>query len=322
VLNRTPERRAYYGLMPPSISHEGYSDRPAYSYWDDFWTLAGYDAAIAIAGALKHEGDLRRITRQRAEFSRDLHASLRASIARHRIDYLPASADRGDFDPTSTTIALSVAGRQAKLPQRELRQTFERYWKEFLARRDGKEWEVYTPYELRNAGAFVRLGWRERAGRLLKDILADRRPLEWNQWAEVVGRKERKPRFVGDMPHGWVASDYIRSVLDLFAYERQADRSLVLAAGVPLDWLSGQGVGIRNLRTPYGELSYRLRRDGRRVVLKIEEGLQPPPGGLVFGWPYATPPGPAFLNGRPVRWEKGRELRIRAVPAVVEVRLR
>ena len=319
ALNRTPERRAYFGLMPPSISHEGYSDRPAYSYWDDFWALAGYDAAIAIAGALRHDDDARRIARQRDEFARDLHASLRASIARHRTAYLPASADRGDFDATSTTIALSVAGQQAKLPQRELRQTFERYWKEFLARRSGTEWDVYTPYELRSVGTFVRLGWRERAGQLLEGFLADRRPAAWNQWAEVIGRVARQPRFVGDMPHGWVASDYIRSVLDLFVHERQADRSLVLAAGVPRDWLAGQGSGIRNLRTPYGELSYRVRRDGKRVVLTIEEGLRPPPGGLVFGWPYATPPGPASLNGRPIRWESGKELRIHSLPAVIEI---
>src|SRR4029077_20143438 len=50
--NQEPERRAFFGLMPPSISHEGYSDRPAYSYWDDFWSLAGYAGAVEIARAL------------------------------------------------------------------------------------------------------------------------------------------------------------------------------------------------------------------------------------------------------------------------------
>jgi hypothetical protein len=53
--------------------------------------------------------------------------------------------------------------------------------------------------------------------------------------------------------------------------------------------------------------------------LTIEEGLGLPPGGLVFGWPYADPPGSASLNGRPIRWESGRELRIRSLPAVVEI---
>src|SRR5262249_19509516 len=38
---RTKEAKAlgYAGLMTPSISHEGYSDKPAWSYWDDFWAI-------------------------------------------------------------------------------------------------------------------------------------------------------------------------------------------------------------------------------------------------------------------------------------------
>ena len=31
--------RAYYGLVPESISHEGYSAKPMHSYWDDFLSL-------------------------------------------------------------------------------------------------------------------------------------------------------------------------------------------------------------------------------------------------------------------------------------------
>ncbi|MEO8925138.1 MAG: hypothetical protein ABI330_20325, partial [Caldimonas sp.] len=46
--NRAGDRRAYFGLMPPSISHEGYSDKPAYSYWDDFWAYAGYRSAVEL----------------------------------------------------------------------------------------------------------------------------------------------------------------------------------------------------------------------------------------------------------------------------------
>jgi len=318
--DQTGKRRVFSGLMPASISHEGYSDRPAYSYWDDFWALAGYDDAVDIAKTLGREDDLRRLARQRDEFRRDLDASLRASIAQHGIDYIPGSADRGDYDPASTTIALSVAGQQAELPQPELRQPFERYWTEFLDRRNGGgEWVAYTPYELRIVGAFVRLGWRERAVQLLTFFLSHRRPAAWNQWAEVVAREARAPRFLGDMPHGWVGSDFIRSALDLFAYEREADRALVLAAGVPTGWLTGQGIGIQNLRTPYGRLSYALRRDGRRLVLTVASGLTPPSGGLVFPWPYAGVPGRALMNGHPVRWEKGQQLRIHTLPAVITV---
>ena len=185
--------------------------------------------------------------------------------------------------------------------------------------RDGTTpWDDYTPYELRIVGTFVRLGWRQRTQELLEFFFADQRPPGWNQWAEVVGRKLRQPRFVGDMPHGWVASDFIRSALDLFAYEREADSALVLAAGLPQQWLEGEGVAVENLRTPYGRLSYTLHSQGRRLILKVAAGLQPPPGGLVLVWPGALPAGSTLLNGTPVSWQ-GAELRMYQLPAEVSV---
>ncbi|HTX52545.1 MAG TPA: discoidin domain-containing protein, partial [Candidatus Baltobacteraceae bacterium] len=313
------QREPWYGLMPASISHEGYADKPAYSYWDDFWTLAGYDDAVEIAAALDREEDARRLASQRDTFRADLLASLTASIARHNIDYLPASADRGDFDPTSTTVALAVAGELDALPHSALQQSFERYWKEFLDRRDGRQpWDVFTPYELRIVGTFVRLGWRARAQELLAFFLAYRRPLGWNQWAEVVGRDARTPRFIGDMPHAWIAADFIQSALDLFAYERQDDGALVLGAGIPTEWFA-QPIGIRNLQTPYGALSWTARREHGRLVLTIAPGLTPPPGGVVFRWPYPNPPGRTAIDGHPAQWEIGGELRMRSIPATVTI---
>src|SRR5439155_18825488 len=137
------------------------------------------------------------------------------SLAVHHIDYTPGAADLGDFDPTSTTIALEPVGDQSRLPRKALIDEFERYWNESEARMSGRAaWTAYTPYELRDAGAFVRLGWRDRAQRLFAWFLADRRPAGWRDWAEVVAQQYRAPMYLGDMPHTWIASDYIRSLLD------------------------------------------------------------------------------------------------------------
>jgi hypothetical protein len=111
-----------------------------------------------------------------------------------------------------------------------------------------------------------------------------------------------------------VASDFIRSALDLFSYEREADGALVLAAGLPQSWLEGEGVTVENLRTPYGRLSYSLQSQGRRLILKVVADLQLPPGGLVFVWPGEQPPGRTRLNGEPVGWQ-GTELRLHSLPA-------
>ncbi|WP_417291717.1 discoidin domain-containing protein [Coralloluteibacterium thermophilus] len=318
--NLVPERRPQYGLMPPSISHEGYAAKPAYSYWDDFWALKGYKDGARLAEALGRE-DAGWIAASRDEFHADLMASIRASAALHGIGFIPGAAELGDFDATSTTIALSPGGERANLPQDLLHGTFERYWNEFVARRDvDRTWDVYTPYELRNVAAFVRLGWTARAHELLDFFHADRRPAAWNQWAEVVAREPRRQVFIGDMPHGWVASDYIRSALDLFAYERESDAALVIAAGVPDDWLDDGGVAIERLRTPWGEFGYALSREAGTTTLRIPADAALPPGGIVFRWPGAQGPGATRIDGAPATWTDDGELRIDRVPAEVVVR--
>jgi hypothetical protein len=322
---RTEENRArnpaFYGMMPASISHEGYSAKPMHSYWDNFWALRGYKDAVDVATALGLEDDAQRMTLARDQFREDLQASLLEAMRQHGIDYLPGAAELGDFDATSTTIALAPGGEQGRLPQPQLENTFQRYWRQFVERRDGKrEWKDYTPYEWRNVGAFVRLGWRDRAWQATEFFFKDRAPPAWNQWAEVVSSTPREPFFVGDLPHAWVASDFVRSALDMFAYSRELDDALVLAAGVPSAWLAGEGVAIDGLQTPHGSLKYSLVRSERRLRLTLPAGIELPTGGAVLPWPYVGAPGEAAINGEEAQWE-GRELRIRQLPATVDIEI-
>jgi hypothetical protein len=318
--NLKPERSPNYGLMPASISHEGYAKKPMHSYWDDFWALEGYDDAFYLAQELGKHAQAKRIAASRDQFSKDLVASIRISAKQHGIDYAPGAAELGDLDPTSTTIALSLTGEQSDLPQDLLDNTFESYWRDFLARRDGRNgWDAYTPYELRTVAAFTRLGWRNRVQALLDFFLADRRPTAWNGWAEVVYRDKRKPGFIGDMPHAWIASDYIRSVLDMFAYPRLADSSMVLAAGIPTTWMGGDGIGISGLYTPWGRVGYTVRRDRDRLLLSIDSDALPP-GGFIFPWPYAAGPGEIIAGGHKAYW-LGGELHIEAPHLEVAVRI-
>jgi len=282
---REPALRPRYGLLPPSISHEGYSAKPAYSYWDNFWALLGLKDAAWLAAELGRPEEARLLETRVDSYRGDLIASIAATRAVFGNRFIPGAADLGDFDPTSTTIGLSPGGEESRLPRSMVRATFERYWQESLARRDGtRAWSDYTPYEWRNVGAMVRLGWRDRALAMADFFMADRRPAAWNQWAEVVGRKPREPRFIGDMPHGWVASDFINAVLDMLAFERFEDGALVLGAGIPRAWLEGEGVKVERLRTPYGPLSYAIRAEGGRGILSYRLEGTPPPGGLVLHW--------------------------------------
>ncbi len=283
---QTPANAEYFGLLPPSISHEGYSAKPMHSYWDDLFALRGYKDAVYLARELGLKSEGVQIAKSLAEFSKDLGASVRAAMAAHSIDYIPGCADLGDFDATSTTIALNPVQAGDVLPKAALERTFEKYWENFIQRRDGKQdWEAYTPYELRTVGAFVRLGWRERAGELLEYFLKGQRPEGWHQWPEVVWREPRTPHFIGDLPHTWVGSDYVRSVLDMLAYTRESDDALVIGAGVQKSWIAGDGIEVKDLPTPYGPLSYTMKGSGDSVEVVIGNGIKVPPGGIIVTMP-------------------------------------
>jgi F5/8 type C domain-containing protein len=295
---QTAEKRAFFGLLPQSISHEGYSEKPMHSYWDDFFAVKGFEDAAYLAGVLGKPAEQQSILRSRDEFRRDLLASFELAMRNHGIDFLPGSVELGDFDATSTTVGLNPASEQEFLPQAALRQTFNRYWENFERRAAAASWESYTPYEWRVVGSLLRLGEKKRAHALIDWFFEHQRPAAWNHWGEVVFRDPATPRFIGDMPHTWVGSDFIRSMLDLFAYERTSDRSLMIGAGIVKEWIAaGDSVKIAGLSTHYGRLGYTMKQRGSRVLVTFAGELRPP-GGIVVLSPLEQPIRAALADGR------------------------
>lgn len=307
-------KRAKFGLVPESISHEGYSAKPMHSYWDCFFVQLGLKEATYLAQQMGDAARADEYDREALDFREKFTDSISRSRAIHNIDYIPGCVELGDFDSTSTTIALFPCDEGAHVDQAAFRATFERYWKFFTDRRDRtgqfaeKPYEAYTPYELRHINAFVRMGWRDRAHELLAYFRNDQRPRGWHHWAEVVWNDPKTPKFVGDMPHTWCGSDFLNSILAIFAYTElgeatEADDRLVCFAGVSNAWIdSGERVGVERLRTPWGEVSLSMVRDGRRVTASVTGDISVPGGGLVLRKPENA---------------KGEDVVVRSVPAEV-----
>ena len=320
---RTEDKLQLYGLMPESASHEGYSAHPVHSYWDDFWALRGLKDAAAIATALGETGHAARFAALRDGFRKDLYASIGRTQSRHGIDYLPGSVELGDFDPASTAIALSPGEAQQDLPEAPLIRTFDMYAENFRRRTKADiPWSAYSPYELRIIGALVRMGQRVAALEALDFFLKDRRPAAWNQWAEVIWRDRQAPKFIGDMPHTWVGSEYIRALRSLFVYERESDRALVIGAGLPREWIeSDRGVSVQCLPTHYGLLSYELH--GNRLGetrLSLSGTLTMPPGKIILDLPYGRPIQAVQVNGKAVQSFDGHRVILSEFPAEVNIR--
>ena len=323
----TPEyssgaKRAFHGLFPESISHEGYSAKPMHSFWDDLFGLRGYTDAAFIATVLHHANEAKDFAAKRDTFRTDIMAAYRASMAQHHIDYLPGSVELGDFDATSTTVGVAPVGELASLPDTALKNTFDKYWNNSEKRRSGAEaWDAYTPYELRTVGTFVRLGEKQRALAMLDFFFRGQRPAAWREWAEVVWHDRDTPKFIGDMPHTWVGSDYIRSVLDMFAYDRASDSALVVGAGIAERWVrEAPGVKVHGLGTPYGPIDFDARAaTARSLVAHVGGALRMPQGGIVFRSPIDRPIASASVDGNAVSLSSSREVVIRHLPATINL---
>src|SRR3981081_4182565 len=108
-------KNPFYGLLPQSISHEGYSAKPMHSYWDDFFALRGFKDAAFIAKELD-KPEAASLAQMRSSFRSNLFESIRQVVITRKIDYIPGSVELADFDPTSTTIAVPPVGEAGGLP--------------------------------------------------------------------------------------------------------------------------------------------------------------------------------------------------------------
>ncbi|HEX6308759.1 MAG TPA: hypothetical protein VFZ69_11255 [Longimicrobiales bacterium] len=141
----------------------------------------------------------------------------------------------------------------------------------------------------------MRQGQRERAHEALDWFLQHVRPAGWNHWAEVVLRDRDEPRFIGDMPHGWVGSDFIRSVTDMFAY-------------------------VRGLRMPHGTVGYTMRRSGASVEFTLERGVTVTAVGLELVSPLDRPIRGARVDDRELPPPVDGVLRLERWPARILLR--
>jgi hypothetical protein len=314
--------RAHYGLVPESISHEGYSAKPMHSYWDNFFTMKGLKDAAEIQKILGEEGNYEKIARTRDTFRENLYHSLQLAMRLKRIDYIPGCVELGDFDATSTTIALTPCNELKNLPKPQVYNTFDKYYQFFKTRRDGKiDWINYTPYENRLIGSFIILDQPERAHELIDFFLHDQRPQGWNHWAEVVWKDDRYPGYIGDMPHTWCGSDFINAIRSMFVYENEYDHSLVLGAALYQDWIDApDGMSVKNLPTYYGDISYSIKKEKDIYHFDITGNVGLPSNGIkIKNFNGSKMPARVIINGNNADDFSEKEISVKEIPAKVRI---
>ena len=287
-----PQR--FRGILAPSISHEGYPS-PTHSYWDDYWALKGWHDGAWLARQWRVSDMATWAADQGTALRDSMATSIRATMDWKHIDYVPASADFGDPDPSSVSIALDPCGQQELLPDTALHTTFMRYLEDVRKRALPGARYVYSPYEFRNVLTFVHLDEPLLAEELLNRLRADRRPFGWQVFAEVVRSPMRSVFYLGDMPHTWVGAEYVRAVIGMLMHE--GDGRLDLLPGVPPDWVTGKGLSIDRLPTAFGELSMSAHQDESTLRIELAPTLNPSTE-VTVSWPTRKRPKSVTVDGK------------------------
>jgi len=290
-----PER--FRGIIAPSISHEGYST-PTHSYWDDFWALKGWHDGAWLAERWGDHDTAAWAREQYAALRDAVAASIRATMAWKRADYIPTDADSGNPDPTSVSIALDPTGQQALLPREALERTFARYLDMVRSREAPDALYSYTPYELRNILTYVHLDQAQHAAELLTSFLRHRRPFEWQVFAEVVQSRLRHPIYLGDMPHTWIGAEYARTLFGMLM--REEDDRLMLLPGTPQSWVEGAGLSVTELPTADGKLTMTAKEEGGVLRVTLGPGLRKDLA-VHVSWPNRRRPSRVTVDGKPIQ---------------------
>jgi hypothetical protein len=287
--SNTDSKKTTHGLLPESASHEGYLAHPVHSYWDDFWGIRGMEACAEICAWAGQHDEAAHWRNEAGLFCRDVIQSMQRVIDQGQLPYLPGSVEWADFDPTASANAIGLLDFADELPAVSLQSTLSTYLEGMHRRQSGETpSQNYSAYEIRIIAALVRVGRREEANHLLSFFLSERRPLAWNQWPEITWRDPRSPAHLGDLPHTWIAAEYILALSQMIASERESKEQLILAPGVPWSWVSEQeGLRVQNWPTRFGQLEMTLySREERELWIEIGDDLSIPTDGIILSPPY------------------------------------
>lgn len=255
IKKRLPEKPDYLhaGLLPAGFSAEHLGPNDFY-YWDDFWGIAGLEAAAIL---MKMAGDpysAVRFTDGAQLFQKAVERSLNKVEARLGQKIIPASPYRR-LD--SGAIGSLVCGYPLQLtPADDVRLLNTNAFLLSNCMVDGGFFQdmihsgINAYLTLHLAQILLRAG-DPRHFSLIRAVAELASPT--GQWPEAI-HPRTKGGCMGDGQHAWAAAEWVLMIRNCFV--REEGDSLILAAGIPLEWLSaGTTISFGPAPTSFGTIS-------------------------------------------------------------------
>jgi hypothetical protein len=89
-------------------------------------------------------------------------------------------------------------------------------------------------------------------------------------WCEERGQEKGTTTCTGDRQHLWTPVAVVRCLRDCLVMEDGGGKGLELGLGIDREWLaSGEPVGIAKASTHFGDVTYAMRYDAEKGVVKV-----------------------------------------------------
>ena len=256
------------GLLPAGFSaeHLGPND---YYYWDNFWGLAGLQAAVRLAESAGSHPKADGYRGQAQQYHRAIMQSIDSLTAKGSRGAIPASPYRRmDAGAIGSLVAdyplqLFPAGDPLIMKTVAYLQT--------NCFHDGAFFQdmIHSGINVYLTLAIAQTLLRSNAPgyRPLMDTVAELAS-PTGQWPEAI-HPFTKGGCMGDGQHGWAAAEWLLMMRSLFV--REDGNTLFIGSGIPSEWIeSGRELSFGPTPVPGGTVRIRLRKDGPGVQLNLD----------------------------------------------------
>jgi hypothetical protein len=280
-------RGMFDGLLPAGFSAEHLGPNDQY-YWDDFWAVAGLNAAAEITPKLDERRNDARFEDSAKGLLNAIECSLQGVEKRLGLPIIPASPYRRMDSGAVGSLVADYPLQIYSPSDRRIRATVDYLVSTTFI--DGAFFHDIShsginPYlTLYIAQSLLRLG-DERFLPAVESIARLASPT--GQWPEAI-----HPRTfagcMGDGQHVWAASEWIVMLRNMFLREEEKDHALILCSGIPKKWVAREGESLFFGPAPtiFGDvlLSISVKKETVRVSWEAHWRGPPPRLDVRFLW--------------------------------------
>lgn len=267
---KTEKQKIYTGLFPSGFSaeHLGPND---YYFWDNFWGVAGLNAAVFLLEQWNENKKAEFFKLQSQDFMNTIVNCLKKIAGNMRRPVMPASPYRR---PDSGAVGSLVAGYPLFLwPEKDQRllltanYLFEHSLINNAFYHDISHSGINPYLTLHIAQVFMRAG--DERFRLLVESIAELAS-STGQWPEAI-HPRIKSGCMGDGQHVWAASEWILIIRNSFIREERSRNTLVLCAGIYNEILQSSNILFFGpAYTAFGFVKITIEKDIEKISVQWE----------------------------------------------------